>query len=72
VAKVGEGRSEVPGRVLFALAVFVGVSVSEVTLEVGVGHGVAADGTAATGVFEFFACLRKFKNCCVFNPRAVL
>ena len=42
-------------RVLLALAVLVGMRVSKVPLEVGVGHGVAADGAATARVLEFFA-----------------
>ena len=55
VAEVGEGVAEISGRVLLALAVLVGMSVSKVPLEVGVGHGVAADGAATARVLEFFA-----------------
>ena len=55
MAEVGEGVAEISGRVLLALAVLVGMSVSKVPLEVGVGHGVAADGAATARVLEFFA-----------------
>jgi hypothetical protein len=55
VAQVCENVSEVAGGVLFALAVLVGVRVAQVALEVGVGHGVAADGAPSARVLEFFA-----------------
>ena len=54
VAKVSKGVPEIYPRIFFTLTVLAGVSVSQVTLEVGVGDGVAADGTATPRVFEFF------------------
>ncbi len=55
VAEVSESVSEVHARVFLALAVLVGVSVSQVSLEVRVGHGVAADGATPARMFELFA-----------------
>jgi hypothetical protein len=55
VAEVSESVSEVHARVFLALAVLVGVSVSQVPLEVRVGHGVAADGATPARMFELFA-----------------
>ena len=55
MAEISESVSEIAGGILLALAVLVGMSVSKVPLEVGVGHGVAADGAATARVLEFFA-----------------
>ena len=55
VAKVCKGVPEIDARIFFTLTVLARVSVSQVTLEVGVGDGVTADGTATPRVFEFFS-----------------
>lgn len=63
VAKVSIGVAEVDPGIFFALAVFVRVSVAQVPLEVGVGDGVAANGTTTARVFELFSCENtKFRN----------
>jgi hypothetical protein len=56
VAEVGKGIPEIDARIFFTLAVFVRVSVTKVALEVGVGDGVAANGTSTSWVFELFSC----------------
>ena len=55
MAEISESVSEIAGGILLALAVLVGVGVPQMTLEVRVGHGVAADGAATARVLEFFA-----------------
>ena len=61
VTEVGKGVAEIDARIFFALAVLVRVGVTQVPLEVGVGDGIAANGTTSTRVFELFSC-EKTKN----------
>ena len=61
MAEISESVSEIAGGILLALAVLVGVGVPQMTLEVWVGHGVAADGAPPTRMFELFTY--RIKDC---------